>query len=136
MNTYRHYRNKLQIGFAALLSVTVVVSAALAMATNAQPAAASLGPWTQQWSDEFNGSGAVDGNNWLYDLGHGYGCGSCGNWGTGEIENMTNSTANVNQTGGHLAITPIRDGSGNWTSGRIETQRTDFQPPAGGAMAI
>ncbi len=102
---------------------------------SAKPAAA-LGAWTQQWADEFNGSGAVSGSNWLYDLGHGYGCSSCGNWGTGEIENMTNSTANVNQTGGHLSITPIRDASGNWSSGRIETQRTDFQPPAGGAMAI
>ena len=102
---------------------------------SAKPASA-LGAWTQQWADEFNGSGAVSGSNWLYDLGHGYGCSSCGNWGTGEIENMTNSTANVNQTGGHLAITPIRDASGNWSSGRIETQRTDFQPPAGGAMAI
>ena len=102
---------------------------------SAKPASA-LGAWTQQWADEFNGSGAVSGSNWLYDLGHGYGCGSCGNWGTGEIENMTNSTANVNQTGGHLAIIPVRDASGNWTSGRIETQRTDFQPPAVGAMAI
>ena len=101
----------------------------------AKPAAA-LGAWTLQWADEFNGSGAVSGSNWIYDLGHGYGCGTCGNWGTGEIENMTNSTANVNQTGGHLAITPLRDGAGNWSSGRIETQRTDFQPPAGGAMAV
>src|SRR5258705_7341942 len=102
---------------------------------SAKPASA-LGAWTQQWSDEFNGSGAGSGSNWIDALGDGYGCGSCGNWGTGEIENMTNSTANVNQTGGHLAITPLRDGSGNWSSGRIETQRTDFQPPAGGAMAI
>jgi beta-glucanase (GH16 family) len=144
MNIYQQYRNRLQTGFKHWLSATVIVSVmstALAIeltapvAVNAQPSAA-LGAWTQQWSDEFNGAGAVSGSNWLYDLGHGYGCGSCGNWGTGEIENMTNSTANVNQTGGHLAITPIRDGSGNWTSGRIETQRTDFQPPAGGGMAI
>jgi beta-glucanase (GH16 family) len=98
--------------------------------------AITLGTWTQQWADEFNGSGAVSSTNWIYDLGHGYSCGTCANWGTGEIENTTNSTANVNQTGGHLAIIPLRDASGNWTSGRIETQRTDFQPPVGGAMAI
>ena len=135
------HRSKLKKSFAAWVSlassVSIVVAIAMAApgASNAQPSAA-LGAWTQQWSDEFNGAGAVSGTNWIYDLGHGYGCGSCGNWGTGEIENMTNSTANVNQTGGHLAITPIRDGSGNWSSGRIETQRTDFQPPAGGGMAI
>ena len=39
------------------------------------------------------------------------------NLGTGEIETMTNSTANVFQDGaGHLVIKPIRDGAGNWTS--------------------
>lgn len=98
-----------------------------------------LGPWVQQWADEFSGSGAVNASNWIYDIGTGYGCSSCANWGTGEIETMTNSTANVNQTGGHLAITPLHTGSDpltGWTSGRIETQRADFQPPAGGAMAI
>ncbi len=48
---------------------------------------------------------------------------------------MTSSTANVFQDGqGHLLIRPIRDGAGNWTSGRIETQRTDFAAPAGGKL--
>ena len=50
---------------------------------------------------------------------------------------MTNSTANVYQDGGgHLVIKPIRDAAGNWTSGRIETQRTDFAAPAGGKLRI
>ena len=50
---------------------------------------------------------------------------------------MTNSTANVFQDGaGHLDIKPIRDGAGNWTSGRIETQRTDFAAPAGGVLIM
>ena len=50
---------------------------------------------------------------------------------------MTNSTANVYQDGaGHLVIKPIRDGAGNWTSGRIETQRTDFAAPAGGKLRL
>jgi hypothetical protein len=126
--------------FMQLFVIAVLIAGTLGLGLQTQSASAkpagALGAWTQQWADEFNGAGAVSSSNWLYDLGHGYGCGSCGNWGTGEIENMTNSTANVNQTGGHLAITPIRDGAGNWSSGRIETQRTDFQPPAGGAMAI
>lgn len=124
----------------ALPTLFVIVALIVGVFGLMQPASAkpagALGAWTQQWVDEFNGSGAVSGSNWIYDIGHCYpGC-PAGNWGTGEIAAHTNSTANVNQTGGHLAITPIRDGAGNWTSGRIETQRTDFQPPAGGAMAI
>jgi hypothetical protein len=94
--------------------------------------------WSLVWSDDFNGSAntGVNTGNWLYDLGHGY-PGGAGNWGTGEVENMTNSTANVFLDGaGHLAIKPIRDGSGNWTSGRIETQRTDFAAPAGGKLRV
>jgi beta-glucanase (GH16 family) len=126
-------------GLTQILVILVLVAGALgfglqAQTVSAKPASA-LGAWTQQWADEFNGSGAVSGSNWIYDIGTGYGCSTCGSWGTGEVETMTNSTANVNQTGGHLAITPIRNGTA-WTSGRIETQRSDFQPPAGGAMAI
>src|SRR5262249_15619791 len=106
-------------------------------------ARASLPPtpsgWSLVFSDDFNGSAgtAPSSANWLYDLGHCYpGC-PAGNWGTGEIENMTNSTANVFLAGaGNLAIKPIRDSAGNWTSGRIETQRTNFQPPAGGKMRV
>jgi beta-glucanase (GH16 family) len=50
---------------------------------------------------------------------------------------MTSSTANVYHDGaGHLAIKPIRDGNGNWTSGRIETQRTDLAAPAGGVLRV
>jgi beta-glucanase (GH16 family) len=51
---------------------------------------------------------------------------------------MTDDIANASHDGqGHLAITPVRQGGmPEWTSGRIETQRTDFQPPPGGALAI
>jgi beta-glucanase (GH16 family) len=90
------------------------------------------------WVDDFNGSSGSlpSSSNWLFDLGHSY-PGGAGNWGTGEIENMTNNPANVSlDGGGNLRITPIRDGSGNWTSARIETQRTDFQPPSGGTLRI
>ncbi|AYE95848.1 hypothetical protein C0J29_14575 [Mycobacterium paragordonae] len=96
------------------------------------------GGFTTIWRDDFTGSAGspVNGSNWLYDLGHGY-PGGASNWGTGEIESMTNSTNNVYLDGnGHLAIKPIRDASGNWTSGRIETQRTDFAAPTGGVLRI
>jgi beta-glucanase (GH16 family) len=50
---------------------------------------------------------------------------------------MTDSTQNVYQDGnGNLVIKPVRDASGHWTSGRVETQRTDFAAPAGGKVRI
>src|SRR5258706_7380227 len=48
---------------------------------------------------------------------------------------MTTRPANVYQGGaGNLVIKPIRAGNGSWTSGRVETQRTDFAAPAGGKL--
>ncbi|MGO4428370.1 1,3-beta-glucanase, partial [Streptomyces sp. MCAF7] len=74
--------------------------------------------------------------NWQIDTGHAY-PGGPGNWGTGEIQNYTNSTSNLSLDGsGNLRITPLRDGAGNWTSGRIETQRADFKAPAGGVLRV
>jgi len=49
---------------------------------------------------------------------------------------MTDSTDNAGLDGGHLAITPRRDASGNWTSARIETRRTDFEPPPGVRLRV
>src|SRR5262249_1844295 len=74
--------------------------------------------------------------NWFFDLGHNT-PGGPANFGTGEVESMTNSTSNVFQDGsGNLHIRALRDSSGNWTSGRLESQRSDFQPPAGGVMRV
>ncbi len=87
--------------------------------------------WTPVWSDDFNGAAGtgVDPANWLYDTGTG--------WGTGEVEIMSNSTTNVQQDGnGYLAITAIRNANGNWTSGRIETQRSDFAAPVSGELQV
>lgn len=50
---------------------------------------------------------------------------------------MTSSTDNVSLDGtGKLRITPRRHAAGNWTSGRIETDRSDFRPPAGGKLRV
>jgi beta-glucanase (GH16 family) len=98
--------------------------------------------WTLLWSDEFDGPANTgvntDSNGWLYDVGTRYSCTGCpNNWGTGEVETMTSTVANVALDGrGHLSITPVQDQNGQWTSGRIETQRTDFQAPAGGRLAV
>ena len=51
---------------------------------------------------------------------------------------MTDDPGNLSHDGkGHLAITPLRAaGTTEWTSGRSETQRADFQPPPHGALAV
>jgi Carbohydrate binding module (family 6)/Glycosyl hydrolases family 16 len=76
-------------------------------------------------------------SNWTYDTGTQYsGTGCSANWGTGEVETDTASTANVSEDGnGHLDITPVNSG-GAWTSGRIETVADDFAAPAGGELEV
>ncbi|MFI7061175.1 glycoside hydrolase family 16 protein [Kribbella sp. NPDC050124] len=128
---------------AALLTPLLVAGAVTGAVTGAVGSAdASVPPpasgWTTVWSDDFDGpSGTLpSGANWIIDTGHGY-PGGPGNWGTGEIQNYTNSTNNLALDGaGNLRITPRRDAAGNWTSARIETQRSNFKPPAGGVLAI
>lgn len=114
---------------AALATLPIVLTAA--------PAHAEAG-WTTVFQDDFDGAAGTGLNtqDWLYDKGTGY-PGGAANWGTGEIETATDSTANVYHDGaGHLAIKPLRDANGAWTSGRIETQRTDFAAPEGGQLEI
>lgn len=121
------------LNFAAALAL--LISCILVVA-NVSPTQAAT--WSQIWSDEFSGAAGtgVNTSNWLYDTGTSY-PGGAPNWGTGEVEIMSSSTANVYQDGaGHLAIKPIRQSNGSWTSGRIETQRTDFAAPSGGQLAV
>jgi beta-glucanase (GH16 family) len=124
---------------AATVAITVAAgaSASFVMSAHAAVSPVSAG-MTLVFSDDFSGAAGTGLNtaNWLYNIGTSY-PGGAANWGTHEIETATNSTANVYQDGkGHLAIKPIRDGAGNWTSGRVETHRTDFAAPAGGKVRI
>ncbi|TWV41802.1 carbohydrate-binding protein [Streptomyces misionensis] len=120
---------------------TFGLAAALATATGAPADASAPAPpsgWSQVFLDDFDGAAGsgVNTANWQYDTGTSYPGGAAG-WGTGEVESMTAGTSNVSLDGnGDLLITPRRDASGNWTSGRIETTRTDFQPPAGGRLRV
>jgi hypothetical protein len=101
--------------------------------TTTPPTTAPPGNFTTVWSDDFNGAANTSPSsaNWLTRTGTSY-PGGAANWGTGEVETASASTANVSLDGnGHLNIKAIRDGAGNWTSGRLETQRTDFEPKAG-----
>jgi hypothetical protein len=121
---------------AALALAVAVLVLGISFSLDHTPTARAA-TWTQIWGDEFNGAAntGVNTSNWLYDTGTSY-PGGAANWGTGEVETMTNSTSNVYQDGsGHLVIKAINSG-GSWTSGRIETQRTDFAAPAGGELAV
>ncbi|MEU6731646.1 glycoside hydrolase family 16 protein [Streptomyces physcomitrii] len=125
-----------------LLLTGLAVSALVGPAALTGSAAASVPPpadgWSTMFSDDFEGAAGsrLDGADWLYDIGTGY-PGGAPNWGTGEIEVSTDSTDNVYQDGeGHMVIKPIKDSAGNWTSGRVETQRTDFGAPEGGQMEM
>ncbi|MFJ5260306.1 glycoside hydrolase family 16 protein [Streptomyces sp. NPDC088387] len=119
------------------LALTAVAATAASTSANATAPPPPSG-WTEVFTDDFNGAAGTGVNtaNWQYATGTSY-PGGPANWGTGEIERMTNSTDNVALDGsGNLRITPRRDAAGNWTSGRIETNRTDFQPPAGGTLRV
>ncbi|MEU4085504.1 glycoside hydrolase family 16 protein [Streptomyces aureus] len=126
-----------------LVAVLGTLSLAAAAATAATLPASASAPtpptgWSQVFADDFSGAAGsgVNTTNWQYTTGTSY-PGGPANFGTGEVETMTSSTSNVALDGnGNLLITPRRDASGNWTSGRIETKRTDFEPPAGGKLRM
>lgn len=89
------------------------------------------------WRSDFEGDAGSQpsGDDWIIDKGHGY-PGGPDNWGTGEIQEYTDSPDNLQLDGdGHLKITAQKDGD-TWTSARIESQRTDFAAPEGGKMRI
>ncbi|WNI16456.1 discoidin domain-containing protein [Actinacidiphila sp. ITFR-21] len=118
-------------------------SAKAAAAPKAQPAAvqpnavpAAPAGFTTTWSDDFNGAAntGLNTDTWRYDAGAGW------TFGTGEIETMTDSTANVYQDGnGHLVLKALHTGTdpaANWTSGRVETQADGFGAQPGGVVRM
>lgn len=135
----RRHRRRGPVALMAGVAVAALATAvAIAPGTAGAAVPAPPSGWTLVWGDDFAGpaGGRINGNDWIYSTGTGY-PGGAPNWGTGEIERMTDSTDNVSLDGaGHLAITPRRDAGGNWTSARIETRRTDFEPPANGKLRI
>ena len=91
---------------------TVATAAALALAggvvATAGPAAAADPAWQTVFRDDFAGSGLPDPNKWILTLGTSY-PGGPANFGTGEIETMTDRPENVDVRNGNLYITPQRD---------------------------
>jgi beta-glucanase (GH16 family) len=94
--------------------------------------------WQTVWRDDFTGAAgaAPSSRTWLFDTGTSY-PGGPAQWGTGEVQTYTSDAAEIALDGdGHLRITPNRDGAGAWRSARIESRRSDFQPAAGGTLAV
>ena len=128
---------KLRSAFTALIlaagcMTAIVISALVVAPTVAQAGTAPAPPagWSTVFSDNFAGGAgtAPSAQNWFYDIGTGFG--------TGEVENTTNSTSNVYLDGnGDLTLKAINNG-GTWTSGRIESTRDDFEAPAGGELEM
>jgi beta-glucanase (GH16 family) len=137
-----HWQRRLKAGACALAIVAGTVGlGGLARAASAGTAAAAAVPappagFSLTWSDDFNGTGGsgLDTGVWKYDTGPG------SNFGTGEIETMTNSTANVYHDGaGNLVLKALHSGgdpNSGWTSGRVETQAATFGAPAGGVVMM
>jgi hypothetical protein len=139
-------RSKLALALAVIAAVVALAAVTMhgrsslavqmrpAAATSAAAPAAVPGPpsgWTTVFSDDFNGSsGSGIDSPWMYDTGPG------ANFGTGEIETMTNSTSNVHLDGnGNLDITAL-GGGGSWTSGRVQTTSANVGAPAGGELEV
>jgi beta-glucanase (GH16 family) len=93
-----------------IASVLTFFLAALSSSASAQT-------WTLAWSDEFNGSGAVDPSNWTYDVGG-------GGWGNSELEYYQPGALNASQSGGILTIQARNESVGGnaYTSARLKTQ--------------
>ncbi|WP_239537598.1 family 16 glycosylhydrolase [Dyella mobilis] len=94
--------------------------------------------WVLQWGDNFAGAAGSPPSsaNWRIDTGHSYPNGPA-HWGTSEAERYTAERSNLQLDGkGHLLITPRREASGEWTSGRIETVRDNFTVGEGGMLRM
>ena len=89
------------------------------------------------WLETFSGvPGTIpSSSNWIFDLGTSY-PGGAERWGNNEYQTYTDSPSNIHLTKQQtLAITPrLKDGQ--WTSARIETQRSDFVAAPGGKLLI
>ncbi|MFE9259117.1 SGNH hydrolase domain-containing protein [Streptomyces sp. NPDC006879] len=136
------YRDDTHLTNAAAVILTPrlerLLTEAGALPARADAATSRTDGWTELMRDDFDGPAGSPPSRarWVHDLGTCYpGC-PAPQWGTGEVETMTDSTQNVRLDGrGTLEIVPVSK-DGRWTSGRIESRRSDFAPPPGGILRI
>ena len=101
------------IGAVGALLAALVTSLAFTASSSATTVPGPPSGFTTTYSDSFSGSsGSGVDSGWTYDTGTQYnGTGCTANYGTGEVESNTSSTANVSEDGsGHLNITPVQLG--------------------------
>ncbi|MFP5416452.1 MAG: 1,3-beta-glucanase, partial [Actinomycetes bacterium] len=92
-------RSALSAPVAVIISIAVAVTG-LGWASSIPDAAASPS-WQTAFRDDFNGSGLPNPSHWLLTLGTSY-PGGPANFGTGEIQTMTNNPSNVDVRNGNL----------------------------------
>jgi beta-glucanase (GH16 family) len=104
--------------------MTMKLPVLLALILAAQSPAVDAPHWKLTWSDEFNAPAGTppDPKNWSFAIG-------AGGYGNKELESYTDRPANVQQTGGNLVITSLKEDytgpdniSAHYTSARIRTQ--------------
>ncbi|MFJ6795427.1 acyltransferase family protein [Streptomyces sp. NPDC091268] len=132
-----HLTNAAAVVLTARLERLLTESGALPAAEGADGTQGADG-WVRLLREDFEGPAGSPPSaaDWIHDTGTCYpGC-PAAQWGTGEIETMTDRTENVRLDGrGALEIVPtLKDGA--WSSGRIESRRSDFAPPPGGVLRI
>jgi len=95
--------------------------------------APQINNYTLIWSDDFNGSAGASPDDSKWDV---ISKPPNPSEGTGEVQTYTSSTQNARLSGsGLLYITPEKDASGNWTSGRLEGKQS-FSCPAGHRLLL
>ncbi|KAE8394431.1 concanavalin A-like lectin/glucanase domain-containing protein [Aspergillus alliaceus] len=90
------------------------------------------------WNDEFDytlGSHLPASENWIIDLGTSYPDGAP-RWGNNEAQRYTSAPSNIRVTPFNTLLITPRVRNNTWTSGRIETQRSDFAATPGGRLFI
>ncbi|CAM6092612.1 unnamed protein product [Calypogeia fissa] len=111
------------------MKVQVVASMLVCMLSIAS--ANPIGAWTETFFDNWLEGPTFP--NWNIDVGTQYPGGSP-NWGTGEVEVFSTAGLSINSAN-FLAITPVLNPDGSWTSGRMETKQ-NFACVEGGKLWI
>ena len=90
----------LKVVLVSICALLIIFSAALVFVNTSSTKSAHAATWNEIFNDDFSGAAGTGLNttNWKYDTGTG--------WGTGEVETMSSSTANVQQDGSGQRIRP------------------------------
>lgn len=93
--------------------------------------------YTNTFFDDFTGpvGSLPSSSNWIIDLGTSY-PGGAPKWGNNELETYTKDYNNLHVTQQHTLVIVPQLKNGDWTSGRIETRRSNFAAASGGKLYV